>query len=113
MIEGIKWAPAALILVLAPRARAWGLMWLGVAVGLSIVTLPLTIVQFQALFGFGGRPVRLDYLVLVWATIPWLWRHPGPLWWAHPRSWPRIARDLRDRSAAWAGRWRSDPEASC
>ena len=30
---------------------------------LSLALLPLTIVQFQALFGFGGRPIRLDYLV--------------------------------------------------
>ena len=106
----IKWVPAPLILILAPRARAWGLLWLAGAIGLSIVTLPLTIVQFQALFGFGGRPVRLDYLVLAWAAIPWLWRHPGPLWWVHPGSWARLARDLRPRLASWGRHWRSDPE---
>ena len=35
---------------------------------------PMTIVQFQALFGFGARPIRLDYLVYLWAFIPWLYR---------------------------------------
>jgi hypothetical protein len=108
----IKWVPAPLILLLQPRARAWGLVWLGAAILLSIATLPLTIVQLQTLFGFGARPVRLDYLVLLWAAVPWVWRHPGPLWWLHPRSWPAIAGDVRDHLAEWGRRWRSDPEAA-
>src|SRR6185295_14988972 len=106
----IKWAPAPLLLMLAPRARAWGLAWIGVAIVLSLVTLPLTIVQFQAIFGFGARPIRLDYLVLLWATVPWLWRHPDPLWWLHPRSWPQLAVERRAWLASWRQRWRSDPE---
>jgi len=40
--------------------------------------LPLTIVQLQVLFGFGNRPVRLDYLVFVWSAVPWWWRHRDP-----------------------------------
>jgi hypothetical protein len=110
MATWVKWAPGPLLVLLAPRARAWGLLWLGVAILLSIVTLPLTIAQFQALFGFGARPLRLDYLVLLWAGVPWLWRHPGPLWWLHPRSWPRIAGEFRAWAAGWGRRWRSDPE---
>ena len=31
---------------------------------------PLTIVQLEALFGFGRRPIRLDYLVFIWALVP-------------------------------------------
>jgi hypothetical protein len=108
----IKWVPAPMILLLAPRGRAWGLVWLGAAILLSIATLPLTIVQLQALFGFGARPIRLDYLVLLWAAVPWFWRHPGPLWWLHPRSWPASAGDLRGHLAEWGRRWRSDPEAA-
>ncbi len=58
-------------------ARAlWGLVWLAVSIGLSILTLPLTIIQLQVLFGFGARPVRLDYLVYLWALVPWLYRRP-------------------------------------
>jgi hypothetical protein len=108
----IKWVPAPLILVLHPRARAWGLAWLAVAILLSLVTLPLTIVQFQALFGFGSRPIRLDYLVLLWAAVPWLWRHPEPLWWLHPRGWPELAASARAGLATTGRRWRSDPEAA-
>ena len=52
-----------------------GLVWLCLAVLLSIALLPLTIQQFQALFGFGARPIRLDYLVYLWAFIPWLYRN--------------------------------------
>ncbi len=48
------------------------------SIGLSILTLPLTIIQFQALFGFGARPIRLDYLVFAWAAVPWLYRRADP-----------------------------------
>jgi len=102
--------PAPLWLVLAPRARAWGLAWLALAVLLSLATLPLTIVQLEALFGFGARPLRLDYLVLAWALIPWLWRHPDPFWWLHPTSWPGIGDEARRRLALWRVRWRANPE---
>ena len=108
----MKWVPAPLWLVVAPRARLWGLVWLAGAGVLSLATLPLTIVQLQALFGFGPRPIRLDYLVLLWALIPWWWRHPRPLWWLMPSAWPRIARLV----GRWAGTWRaglrSDPAAT-
>ena len=77
----MKWVPAPFWFILAPRARGWGMVFLLASAALSLVTLPLTIVQLQALFGFGQRPIRLDYLVLLWATIPWLWlaERPGPL----------------------------------
>ena len=108
----IKWVPAPMLLVLRPRSRAWGLVWLGAAILLSLATLPLTIVQFQALFGFGARPLRLDYLVLLWAAVPWVWRHPGPLWWMHPREWAPVAREAQTRLFGWGRRLRSDPEAA-
>jgi hypothetical protein len=104
-----KWVPAPLWVILEPRARAWGLAWLGVALLLSLVTLPLTIIQLQALFGFGARPIRLDYLVLAWAALPWLWRHPGPLWWVHPSAWPAVTGSLAARARTWRGRWDADP----
>jgi Glycosyltransferase family 87 len=108
----MKWAPAPLWLVLAPRARAWGVGWLVVAAGLSLLTLPLTIVQLQALFGFGARPLRLDYLVLLWAMVPWVWRHPDALWWLRPSSWSAAAGALGGRTRSWRARWRSDPVAA-
>lgn len=106
----MKWLPAPLLLVLAPRARLWGLVWLAVPAALTLATLPLTIVQFQALFGFGPRPPRLDYLVLLWATVPWLWRHPSVLDALHPRRWPGHLSGLGARLASWLGRWRADPD---
>ena len=59
----MKWVPVIVWPILAPATRRWGLVWLAVSIGLSVALLPLTIVQFQALFGFGARPIRLDYLV--------------------------------------------------
>jgi hypothetical protein len=70
----MKWVPVIVWPILAPRTRLWGLFWLALSIGLSIVLLPMTIVQFQALFGFGARPIRLDYLVYLWAFIPWGYR---------------------------------------
>ncbi|HEY8845739.1 MAG TPA: hypothetical protein VIM24_03700, partial [Candidatus Limnocylindrales bacterium] len=54
---------------------------------LSLATLPETIVQLEALVGFGRRPIRLDYIVFLWALVPVLWRQPEPFGWLHPRWW--------------------------
>src|SRR5450432_567840 len=105
----MKWVPAPFWLLLAPRARKWGLLWLALAGILSLLTLPLTIIQLQALFGFGPRPPRLDYLVLLWATVPWLWLHPAALARFDPRTWPASLGLLRQRAGAWRSGWSSDP----
>jgi hypothetical protein len=91
----MKWVPAPFWLILAPRARGWGLAFLLASAGLSLVMLPLTIVQLQALFGFGERPIRLDYLVLLWATVPWLWLADDPVRWLRPASWRAALARLR------------------
>jgi hypothetical protein len=70
----MKWAPVVVWPILSSNTRRWGLVWLAACVGLSVVLLPLTIVQLQTLFGFGPRPIRLDYLVYLWAFIPWVYR---------------------------------------
>jgi uncharacterized membrane protein len=70
----MKWVPAIVWPVLPWATRRWGLGWLAVCIALSVLLLPLTILQFQALFGFGARPIRLDYLVYLWAFVPWLYR---------------------------------------
>ena len=70
----MKWVPGGVLVRPRPRARGLGLVWLCLAILLSIALLPLTIQQFQALFGFGARPIRLDYLVYLWAFVPWLYR---------------------------------------
>ncbi len=95
----MKWIPVVHWFILGPRTRRWGLIWLAVSVGLSLVTLPLTIIQLQTLFGFGARPIRLDFLVFLWAFIPWLYRAPDPLAPIRPASWRRAAIGLRKRVA--------------
>jgi hypothetical protein len=89
----MKWIPVAFWPILAPRARGWGLVWLALSIGLSLALLPLTILQFQALFGFGARPLRLDYLVFLWALVPWLYRRADPWDVVRPSTWLGWLRD--------------------
>ncbi|HKG55993.1 MAG TPA: glycosyltransferase family 87 protein [Candidatus Limnocylindrales bacterium] len=106
----MKWAPAPLWLVLRPRARLWGLAWLAASALLSLATLPLTIVQFEALFGFDRPAVRLDYLVLLWALVPWLWRRAEPFGWLRPASWRRSTTETVARARRLTDVRREDPE---
>jgi hypothetical protein len=100
MATWMKWVPVFFLAVLAPRARLWGLLFLGLSVLLSLATLPGTIAQLEALVGFGRRPIRLDYLVFLWALVPVLWRRADPFAWLRP-SW------YRTRYALWRAERRS------
>jgi hypothetical protein len=91
----MKWAPALLFPILAPRARLWGLLFLATSVLLSLAFLPLTVLQLQAVFGFGARPVRLDYLVFLWAVVPVLWVRERPFDWLRPAAWRATLERLR------------------
>lgn len=102
LATAMKWVPVVFIVLLAPRARGWGLVWAGVAIVLTLATLPATLVQIEAIFAF-PRPARIDYLVLLWAAVPWAWRHPDPLWWARPAAWP----GMRTAASAWTAGWRA------
>ncbi len=108
----MKWVPAPLWLVLPPRARAWGLVFLALSGLLSLLMLPLTIVQLQVLFGFGERPIRADYLVLIWSAVPWWWRLRHPFAFLHVSAWARAIRVERDRAARWGRAFRAEPAAS-
>ena len=105
----MKWIPAPLWLVLPPRARLWGLVFLALSALLSLVLLPMTIVQFQALFGFGDRPFRADYLVFVWSAVPWWWGLRHPFAFLHRSAWIAAIRVQRDRAARWVGAFRREP----
>ena len=94
----MKWIPAIHWLILHPPTRLWGLLWLAVSIGLSLITLPLTIIQMQTLFGF-GRPIRLDFLVYLWAFIPWMYRTRDPLAALRPPNLVQFARRIRSRPA--------------
>ena len=79
---------------------------------LSLVMLPLTIIQLQVLFGFGDRPLRADYLVFIWSAVPWWWRLADPFAFLRPTWW-------RDNAALWWGRarrflaaFRADPRTT-
>ena len=85
----------SLLPVLAPRARLWGLVFLTASVVLSLATLPLTVLQLKAVFGFGARPLRLDYLVFLWALVPVLWVRERPFEWLRPRAWRAALGRLR------------------
>ena len=91
----MKWAPALLFPILAPRARLWGLVFLTASVVLSLATLPLTVLQLKAVFGFGARPLRLDFLVFLWALVPVLWVREQPFDWLRPATWRMALGRLR------------------
>ena len=100
-LGGLLWAlgtalkvlPGVFLFVLPPRARGWGLIVLAVAAVLTLATWPQTLKQFEVALNF-PRPIRLDYLMLAWAAVPWLWAQPWPPWWLQSRQ---IVRHWRDR----------------
>jgi hypothetical protein len=100
----MKWVPVLNWLILPWPARRWGLLWLAASVGLSLITLPMTILQMQALFGFGARPIRLDYLVYAWSWVPWLYRRPDPFDFLRPPTWRRWIRQAPDTVRGWLRR---------
>lgn len=111
----MKWAPVVFLLVLPPRARLWGLLFLALSVLLSLATLPETIAQLEALVGFGGRPIRLDYIVFLWAFVPVLWRRPDPFAWLRLSWWRARLAQLRHERRSRARRvygWLGLPHGS-
>lgn len=106
-----KWFPALLLVFLPPRSRPWALAALGVAFLLSLATWPQTLTWIEAMLSF-PRPPRIDYLLLLWAAVPWLWRHPHPLWWLDRRHWPGLLALWRLRWTRWLRGFRADPEAT-
>jgi hypothetical protein len=86
----LKWFPAPLWLILPPRARLWGLIWIGIAGVLTLATWPQTLLQVQTAITF-PRPFRLDYLLLLWAAVPWIWARPRLL---EPHEWRPLAGEV-------------------
>jgi hypothetical protein len=81
--SGLKFVPA-IFLPFTPR-NAWlpGLACLGVLVVLTLATWPDTLRQLQIVAEY-PRPLRVDYMILAWAVVPWLWSRDWP---------PRLSRD--------------------
>jgi hypothetical protein len=107
LATAMKWVPLVFLPLLAPKARGWGVLWLALAAILTLATLPATLVQVETVFAF-PRPARIDYLVLLWATIPWIWNHPDPVWWARPSRWPAMRAAASAWTAGWRARFRAD-----
>ncbi len=108
----MKWVPAPLWLILPARARGWGLVFLALSGLLSLVMLPLTIIQLQVLFGFGERPLRADYLVFIWSAVPWWWRLADPFAFLRPAWWVDTLRLQRTRFRRFATAFRADPRGT-
>jgi hypothetical protein len=87
---GLKYLPVVLLPFI--RREAWrpGFAVLGVIAILSLATWPETVRQLDIALTY-PRPLRLDYLVLAWGVVPWL----------YARAWPpRLSREwLRERAA--------------
>ena len=105
----VKWVPAVFWFILSPRGRLWGLAWLVVALVLTALTLPQTLVQLQVLFSF-QRPLRIDYLVFVWAMVPWAWGHPEAFRWLIPSTWPGAAQAGVAAARQWRLHWQRSPQ---
>ena len=111
MTVATKWFPALLLVFLPPRTRLWALAWLGVAILLSLLTFQQTLTWIEAMITF-PRPPRIDYLLLLWAAVPWFWRHPNPLWWLNRRDLRALAAGARAGVARWWRELRQDPESA-
>ncbi len=108
----MKWVPAPLWFVLPAHARGWGLVFLAISGLLSLAMLPLTIIQLQALFGFGERPFRADYLVFIWSAVPWWWRLRDPFAFLRPSAWREAATFQAARVRRWFRAFRLEPRAT-
>lgn len=82
----LKWATLPIGIILGPAARRWGLAAIGAGIALSLLMWPMTVDQLRTIAGL-ERPFPVDYLVLAWAAVPWLWTDPRRRRWLRPRTW--------------------------
>lgn len=88
------------------KARGWGIIWAALAVILSLATWPQTLAQLELAINY-PRPFRGDYVLLLWAAVPWLWSHPR---WFKVGEWRLIVLEALARTKARWKRWRAMPE---
>ena len=80
----LKFVPAPLLLFVPRAGWRYALATLGVLVVLTPATWPQVVRQLDIVLNY-PRPLRLDYMLLAWAAVPWLWA----------RAWPPPLNDLR------------------
>jgi hypothetical protein len=105
LATALKWFPLLLFVILKPRTRLWGIAWISLFGILTLAVWPEVIRQLDLVINF-PRPLRIDYILLVWAAVPWLWSHPR---WFEWRSWPDQARENRDIVRGTFHGWWSSP----
>ena len=105
LAAALKWFPVVLFLILPPKARLWGMAWMVLFGILTLAVWPEVIRQLELVINF-PRPLRLDYILLLWAAVPWLWAHPR---WFDWRTWGEQLREIRDIVSDAIGTWWRSP----
>jgi len=86
----LKFLPAPLLLFMPRASWRLGLAVLAVLAILTLATWPQTLRQLDIVLNY-PRPLRIDYMIVAWGIVPWLWLRPWP---------PRLTRQwLRSPSA--------------
>jgi len=74
---GLKFIPVLLLPFIARRAWLPGLAIVAVLAVLTLATWPDTVRQLDIVVNY-PRPLRLDYMLLAWGVVPWLWARAWP-----------------------------------
>lgn len=104
----LKWFPLFFLVILPPRARLWGIGLLSVTGVLLLANWQQSLFHFDLAFNF-PRPIRIDYGLLIWGAVPWLW---AQTWlWTRDRA-GLVARwsAARERTADACREWRGSEE---
>jgi len=105
LAAALKWFPALLFLILKPRTRLWGIAWAGLLGILTLAVWPEVTRQLELVINY-PRPLRIDYLLLLWAAVPWMWSHPR---WFEWRTWGQQLSDARERLRMAMSAWWTAP----